>query len=42
MGVTAHMLLRSTAAQQVDEGSVEGHDGISYVDDVIFFFIFLE
>ena len=29
------MHLRSTAAQQVDEGGVEGHDGVTQVDAVL-------
>lgn len=29
------MHLRGTAAQQVDEGGVEGHDGVAHVDYVI-------
>ena len=29
------MHLRSAAAQQVDEGGVEGHDGVTQVDTVL-------
>lgn len=34
--VVTHMHLRSTAAQQVNESSIEGHDGIAHVDGIIF------
>lgn len=30
-----HMHLRSAAAQQVDKGRVEGHDGVPHVNEVI-------
>jgi len=30
-----HVHLRGAASQQVDEGGVEGHDGLSHVDDLL-------